>query len=117
MPYARDVRRHRADARLLIDRTEVTVARYRRDVVGFIAMQDGAVQSLYLARPARGQGIGQHFLDLAKARADRLELWTYQANMAARRFYARQGFYEHRLTNGEDNDQNLPDVHMVWSRG
>ncbi|MGB5558716.1 MAG: GNAT family N-acetyltransferase, partial [Paracoccaceae bacterium] len=107
---------HRAAARLLLDRTQVTVARHRRRTVGFIALKDGAVQSLYLTRPARGQGIGRSLLDHAKSRHHRLELWTFQANTNARRFYARHGFYENRLTNGEGNDQNLPDVHLVWAR-
>jgi len=107
---------HRDDARLLLDRTEVTVARHRRRAIGFIALNNGAVQSLYLATAMRGLGIGRLLLDHAKSRHSRLELWTYQANARARRFYARHGFYENRLSNGEGNDQKLPDVHMVWAR-
>ena len=107
----------RAHARLLLERTEVTVARARRHVVGFMALRDRSIHSLYLAPDIRGQGIGQHLVEGAKARHRRLDLWTFQANTPARRFYARQGFYEARLTNGEGNDEKLPDVQMVWARG
>ena len=117
MPRLNDQRQLRANARLLLDRTEVTVARHCRHTIGFIAVRCGTVHSLDLAPSARGQGIGRHLLDHAKARHRRLDLWTFQANTAARRFYARQGFYQNRLTNGEGNDETLPDVHLVWARG
>ena len=117
MPNRHDPRQFRAQARLLLDRTEVTLARCAHCPVGFIALRHGTIHSLYLAPQARGQGIGRHLLDHAKARHRRLDLWTHQANSGARSFYARQGFYENRLTNGEGNDENLPDVHLVWARG
>ena len=52
----------------------------------------------------------------AKARSPRLELWTFQANTRARAFYAREGFAEVKLTDGQGNDEELPDVRMVWNR-
>lgn len=107
----------RAAARLLLRRTEVTLARRRFRVLGFIALSGKIVQALYLAPEAVGQGLGRSLIEHAKARTDRLELWTHQANSAARGFYVKQGFYEKRLTNGEDNDDRLPDVHLVWARG
>ena len=117
MPRLHSVDQDQAHALLLLDRTEVTVARARRRIVGFMATRDASVHALYLAPQARGQGIGRHLLDHAKERHRRLDLWTFQANTAARRFYVGQGFYENRLTNGEGNDENLPDVHLVWARG
>ncbi len=116
MPPASGAQDHRAAARLLLSRTTVTVVRRRRRVLGFIAVSGRSVQSLYLAPEARGQDLGRRLLEAAKTRASRLELWTHQANAPARRFYARQGFYENRLTNGEANDDNMPDVHLVWAR-
>ena len=50
----------------------------------------------------------------AKDRSDRLELWCFQRNEAARRFYAREGFAEVEWTEGADNDEGLPDVRLVW---
>lgn len=117
MPSANTLQQDRAAARLLLRRTEVTIARRPFRVLGFIALSGKIVQALYLAPEAVGQGLGRSLIDHAKARTDRLELWTHQANSAARRFYLRQGFYENRLTNGEDNDERQPDVHLVWARG
>ncbi len=93
------------------------MVRSRRHVLGFIARSGASIQSLYLAPQARGQGLGRRLLDHAKAGADRLDLWTHQANREARAFYARQGFFENRLTNGEGNDEKLPDVHLIWAKG
>lgn len=82
-------------------------------VAGFLAMdQAGAmVTALYVATP--GRGIGKTLLDNAKSGRDRLELWTFVANEAARRFYAREGFVEVRQTPG-DNEEGLPDVLLRW---
>jgi hypothetical protein len=36
-------------------------------------------------------------------------LWTFQANLGARRFYERHGCRQVRRTDG-DNEENLPDI-------
>ena len=66
-------------------------------------------------RPARRQGHGRALLDHAKARADRLSLWTFEANREALAFYAAQGFAETARTDG-DNEEGLPDVRLEWRR-
>ncbi len=84
-------------------------------VQGFIGLDPDTqfVTTLYTARP--GQGIGKRLLDHAKTLHDRLELWTFQANDGARRFYKREGFAEVELTDG-DNEEGLPDVRLTWER-
>ena len=90
----------------------------RQDAVaGFIARRGEEVTALYLAPAARGQGHGKALLDLAKAGQDRLTLWTFQANTRAIAFYKREGFAETARTEGAGNDENLPDVRMVWIGG
>ena len=71
----------------------------------------GMVMALYAATP--GQGVGKALLDHAKAGRGGLDLWTFQANEAARRFYAREGFREVEFTQG-DNEEGLPDVRLRW---
>ena len=100
----------------LIEVTDVTVARVQGAVVGFLSRQAQDIQALYLAPTARGQGVGTGLLELAKGPRARLGLWTFQANMCARRFYAQNGFIEDQMTDGQDNDEKLPDVHMSWVR-
>jgi GNAT superfamily N-acetyltransferase len=99
----------------MIDRGWVTVA-VSDGVDGFLARDGEEVSCLYVSNAAQGNGVGKALLDHAKQRADRLELWTFQANKGARRFYAREGFVELRETDGARNDENLPDVFLEWRR-
>jgi GNAT superfamily N-acetyltransferase len=100
----------------LIREAEVVTPRDLLGPHGFLARDGEEIQGLYLAPNVRGRGLGKALLDHAKARSDRLKLWTFQANGAARRFYAREGFVEVRLTDGAGNDEKLPDVRLVWTR-
>ena len=81
--------------------------------LGFLARKGQQIDALYLAPEARGRGLGRALLDEAKA-AGHLGLWTFQANLDARRFYLREGFREVRFTDGAENDEKLPDVWMEW---
>lgn len=101
---------------MMIDAGDVTVAEVDGTVRGFLAMRDADLNSLYVAGYAQGLGVGKALLDHAKDGADTLELWTFQANAGARRFYAREGFAEVELTDGAGNDEKLPDVRLVWER-
>jgi GNAT superfamily N-acetyltransferase len=58
-----------------------------------------------------GRGIGS--LLLARASSDLtlpLRLYTFQANVGARRFYERHGFVAIELTDGQGNEEQCPDV-------
>ncbi|MGV6848340.1 MAG: N-acetyltransferase family protein [Marinibacterium sp.] len=104
----------------LIEKTQVTVAEAvtePRAVCGFLSLQPPHIQALYLAPDARGQGVGKALLDRAKTGHDRLELWAFQANLGARRFYEREGFVEVERTDGAGNDEKLPDIRMTWTKG
>lgn len=85
------------------------------DVVGFLAREGGEVLALYVAEGARGRGIGRALLSDAMADCPEGGLWTFQANQAARGFYARMGLTEVMMTDGE-NEEGLPDVRLEWSR-
>jgi len=93
----------------------VLVAERAGAVAGFLAVDgEGFVAALFVAGPARGQGVGAALVEAAKARRpEGLALWTFAANAGARRFYARMGFVEAGGTEGE-NDEGLRDVMLVW---
>ncbi len=100
----------------LVARGWVSVARQRGRVVGFLARDGAEVVALYVARGARGQGVGAALLARAKRRTHRLALWTFQFNHAAQSFYRSQGFHEIHRTGGAGNDEKLPDIRYAWER-
>jgi phosphinothricin acetyltransferase len=56
-------------------------------------------------------------LDVARSEltGDQIQLWTFQSNSGARRFYERHGFVAVQTTEG-DNEEKAPDVRYVWRR-
>ncbi len=101
--------------RRLIGRNHVIVADQNGIAVGFLARDGRDLSHLYVTATLRGQGIGSALLDGAKASSDHLELWCFQANEAARRFYQRHGFVAAETTDGADNEEGVPDVRYLWS--
>ncbi|EIE48710.1 GNAT family N-acetyltransferase [Salipiger aestuarii] len=101
----------------MIDRGWVTVAtdpEGRR--TGFIALEDGYVHALFIAPAHRRSGVGRALIDAARRAQPRLDLWTFQSNTAARRFYESTGFVEIGRGDGSRNDEGLPDIHYRWER-
>ena len=94
---------------------EVTVAEDESGIVAFLARRGEEVRLLY-TRPDRiGMGAGTQLIDAAKAsNVDALELWCFQANERARRFYEARGFQAIRFTDGADNEERMPDVRYRW---
>lgn len=101
----------------VIPQTEAWVAVDRGGVVAMMSLQPGWVNHLYVAPGRLGEGIGRRLLDLAKERAEGpLELWTFQANERARRFYERNGFVAVEMTDGAGNEEREPDIRYRWER-
>ncbi len=116
-PWLPQVRSRRTDLGLLtkvVRRGWVRLIRDGRGPAGFIARDGARVHAIYVHPRARGKGLGRLLLDDAKSCADRLELYVVQANKPARQFYAAQGFAEVSRSSGVGNDENLPDILMVW---
>ncbi len=101
----------------MIARGWVTVVDWGGEVAGFIARHHGFVHALYVSAAARGQGVGHQLLRNAQMQENSIDLWTFQANTAAHRFYRREGFHEIERTCGAGNDENLPDIRFQWKRG
>ena len=82
------------------------------------AIPDGDVRwldHLYLAPGKTGRGAGSQLVRLAKERRPGgLQLWTFQVNVGARRFYERHGFTASEFTDGAGNEEHTPDVRYVW---
>ena len=99
----------------VVPELETWVADAGGPVVGFVALSGVAVEQLYVRPDHTRHGIGSLLLRQAQARRPRgLELWTFQVNRGARRFYAGHGFTEVEWTSGADNEEGQPDVRLVW---
>jgi putative acetyltransferase len=85
-------------------------------LVGQLALSPGWINQLHVDPDWHGQGIGTALLDAAKARFSDLQLWTFQANAGARRFYERHGFIAVEYTDGAGNEEKLPDMRYRWLR-
>lgn len=105
-----------AHAARMIDLGRVHVAEDNGKVVGFCARNGDDLDALYVASEKRGQGVGAALLRHAQTVVDRLELWTFQGNEGAQRFYLRHGFVELQRTDGSGNDERLPDIQYEWQR-
>jgi ribosomal protein S18 acetylase RimI-like enzyme len=106
LPYFREV---------VLPHRDVWLAVEGDDVVGFLALNRAEIDHLYLAPGWTRHGIGNELLALAKAeRPDGLELWAFQSNTGACRFYERHGFVEVKRTDGRDNEERAPDVLYAW---
>ena len=102
---------------VILKECEVMVAEDETGIVAFLARKGKEVRLLY-ARPDRiGMGAGTQLIDAAKSSGiDALELWCFQANERARRFYEARGFRAIRFTDGADNEEQIPDVRYRWER-
>ena len=99
-------------ANVILNECEVTVAEDESGIVAFLARQGEEIRLLY-TRPDRiGMGAGTQLIDPAKATAGigALELWCFQANERARRFYEARSFRAIRFTDGADNEARTPDI-------
>ena len=85
-------------------------------MTGVIAFREGWIDQLYVLPPAQGQGIGGALLDIAKEQSARLQLWTFQRNARARRFYEARGFVLVEETDGQRNEEKEPDARYLWQR-
>ena len=114
-----DVRRWMSDD--IVGRADMTVAEVDGTVVGLMVLEKGSggagwIEHLYLDPSWMGRGLGDRFVERAKQRfPGGLQLWTFQMNGPALRFYARHGFVVEEETDGQGNEERTPDARLRWS--
>ncbi len=97
---------------------EVTVAIMDGRIAAMMATRPGWIDHLYVDPRFQGRGLGGALIQHARHGAHGaggLQLWTFQANAGARRFYARHGFAEVAFTDGGGNEERRPDVKLAWA--
>jgi GNAT superfamily N-acetyltransferase len=85
-------------------------------MTGVLAFRDGWIDQLYILPEAQGRGLGTALLQIAQNAFDRLQLWTFQRNAQARRFYEARGFALIQETDGAHNEEKEPDALYRWTR-
>ncbi len=104
----------------VVGRTDMWVADNDGVACGLMVLsheRDGDwIEHLYLDPAWVGRGLGDRFLELARQRCPLgMQLWTFQVNGPARRFYERHGFVAEELTDGAANEERAPDVRYRWT--
>ena len=84
-------------------------------IVGVLVLHEDWLDQLYVEPGLTGRGVGAALVDVAKReRPQGLQLWAFQSNLEALRFYADHGFAEVQRTDGSGNEEHAPDVRLVW---
>jgi GNAT superfamily N-acetyltransferase len=86
------------------------------DMTGIVAFRRDWIDQLYVRPESQGRGVGSALLQLAQRAFDSLQLWTFQRNRRARRFYEARGFVLVRETDGSGNEEKEPDTLYLWTR-
>ena len=95
---------------------KVLIAREEIQVVGFIAFNRGLLKHLYVAPDRWGTGLGSKLLETARSDLSFLQLRVFQKNTKARHFYSKHGFCERAFSDGQGNEEKMPDLRMEWMR-
>lgn len=102
-------------AETVLPEREVWVADDGARVVAVLVLEGEWLDQLYVAVDETGLGIGSRLVRLAKQRRPSgLKLWTFEANVRARKFYEGHGFVVTDSTDG-DNEEGVPDIRYEWS--
>ncbi len=100
---------------VVLPQCTVWVAEGSAGIVAFLARHEQEIRMLYTHPDAIGRGAGSLLMEIAKqSGVEALELWCFEANLRARRFYERHGFRAIRFTDGRDNEEKMPDVLYRW---
>lgn len=84
------------------------------EIRGLLVLDDDWVDQLYVDPDWSSRRLGSGLLRVAKdRRPNGLQLWTFEANHGAHRFYERHGFTAVEATDG-DNEEGAADVRYEW---
>jgi len=94
---------------------ETFAAVRQNEVVGFAALRGDWLDHLYV-HPNRFNTLTgtKLFAEVRFQRPNGFQFWVFQQNASARRFYERHGCALVRLTDGQANEEKLPDALYVW---
>jgi ribosomal protein S18 acetylase RimI-like enzyme len=86
-------------------------------LIGHIALEPGWIEHLYVDPDRHGEGIGRALLAVAMHEQEDLRLYTYAANVRARRLYDAAGFTVEEHGSDPGHVDRVPNVLYRWRRG
>jgi GNAT superfamily N-acetyltransferase len=115
-PKLHSAEEDRAFVRAFIWESETWVLLMDGRIAGLACIEGDRLDHLYVHPDYHGEGVGSALLERVKLqRPGGFDLWTFQANKGARRFYERHGLEAVERTDGHRNEEQLPDVRYAWS--
>ena len=90
----------------------LVIAEKDNALVGFMGVQDGRLEMLFLDPGVRGQGLGRQLLEHGIARLGVTELTVNEQNPQAVGFYEHLGFKTYRRTELDEEGRPYPLLYM-----
>jgi GNAT superfamily N-acetyltransferase len=82
---------------------------------GFALVKENTLWHLYVRPDRIGTGVGHALFEHVKTRCPTgFDLWVFQQNDRARRFYEAHGAVAVEFTDGAGNEEQTPDVRYEW---
>ena len=100
----------------MVPEREAWVAEDGGRIVAVLVLHGDEVDQFYVAPGDQRRGVGDAMLAHAKRlRPAGLQLWAFQRNAPARRFYEGRGFIAKKFTDGATNIEREADVLYQWT--
>lgn len=95
-----------------ITQAEVYAALNEDGIAGFIGLNSGHIEGIFVDGAYRSNGVGKSLIDFAKTLYPKLSLCVYEKNVRAADFYKREGFVPIRKTS--DISTGETEILMRW---
>ena len=83
-------------------------------ILGFIGIDNGFIQGIFVSKTSRSKGIGKKLIDYCKEKYSTLSLKVYEKNKRAINFYKNQEFRIH--SKSVDIQTQQVEYDMVWEK-
>lgn len=97
-----------------IQEAEVYVYEENKEIKGFIGINKGHIEGIFVEEKYRNQGIGKKLLSYCKNKYDKLTLEVYSKNTKAINFYEREQFKP--IKEDVDEANNEVEIFMEWKK-
>ena len=97
-----------------IQEAEVYVYEENKEIKGFIGINKGHIEGIFVEEKYRNQGIGKKLLAYCKNKYNKLTLEVYKKNTKAINFYEREQFKP--IKEDVDEANNEVEIFMEWKK-